>query len=1041
MHVISCILSGRLADYQNKSSFPNSPLWYTLKTLIASCLARGLTIIFEWVPRCLNREADELANAVLDCRVTHTSVLSEQTSDIDTTHLPGLILRLLLERDHPVLHHIPDGLGLLYTSFAHRILERYDANPTLCRVTFLILPHIVSLHTPVVQNNNDFKQLRSHLQLCQSTRYFDECLQVLHDILTNPPPPALARPSITPDQQKAQSAKRIAALCKRGIFHKCLPNDNSYIDYNPSPEILAKVQAIFLDVDDCPQNLQCPEMDNTQVLSFSDVKLRIRKLKKHKSPVFTGFTRETLFPIFENCPSNIKTTLAAIFSSFINTSVSEVEKLLLRTSRLRVLRYHDDPEKVRPLILFDAISKLVWHIAMSEIDDPMIHRSAHCSQRKGGSQIAVSTIQLALDAGHVCISMDAQKAFPTICRKLTFQYFQQHWILYRKAFHMLNLVYGSPSQVNLIVNSRLIMLFIASTGVLQGCVSAGWVYTIGTLTPSLTYRLQIVQIADDVTIISKDSLSIVADVISAFKGIGQILTGNKLRVISPRPITASDLPLCIRHAKIVTTPTLILGALLVPQRHISTDIHHNAALAHKLAKLTERYRILRELPTPLQNKMLILRAITWNFLYHASCFGHLTSSFFDSIDDLQFRTWLELLKETGFSQRDIPDLHIHAFSPVEDGGWGLLPYSQLHAYLAHRSSVQDHEFLSRYNFATPHFAAPAACSLSVAWSSVFKEIIASCRVKNLSLSDSTYLRSSNFHSWLNTRPANSMTTMNDRVFTTAAGLRIGHLRPRPHICAATGINLISLSSREYFNHVMRCKSCGASQFYHRHEQVVHCICKTLRFHHITAQANPKGFALPNKTRGGADAHVFTTLTYAVDVAVVHGATRSRVTTNPNHTPGTNTVSRLRERFSDKIRDYKAHALATTFTTIPFIMSVQGIYSVDTIDLLDEWFQFSKQRNTLRKALFAHTQIALFQGVLHGLDLLHAQSPSLVSTDTRPHVRRALVNSSRPNLNPHNPTVVIIDELEDITDDELTLFELQQQLPAYRSSTPPPGAVV
>ena len=143
--------------------------------------------------------------------------------------------------------------------------------------------------------------------------------------------------------------------------------------------------------------------------------------------------------------------------------------------------------------------------------------------------------------------------------------------------------------------------------------------------------------------------------------------------------------------------------------------------------------------------------------------------------------------------------------------------------------------------------------------------------------------------------------------------------------------------------------------------------------------------------------------------------------------------RNRERFSEKMKDYIQHASTTTFITVPFIMSVQGIYSPDTVDIIDGWFQLSKQRNALRRAIFAHSQVAMFQGILHGLDLLHAKSPSNTTTDT-PHVRRVLL-INRPNPDPitdvfHNA------DLSALSDDDLVHNELERQLPQPHPSTHP-----
>ena len=151
--------------------------------------------------------------------------------------------------------------------------------------------------------------------------------------------------------------------------------------------------------------------------------------------------------------------------------------------------------------------------------------------------------------------------------------------------------------------------------------------------------------------------------------------------------------------------------------------------------------------------------------------------------------------------------------------------------------------------------------------------------------------------------------------------------------------------------------------------------KTLRFHGISSQLNPKGYPLPHKTKGGADLIVsHAGKVFAIDVAIA------------KEKLATETTERVDHVFNAKMRNYEEFHNLTNFTIVPFVLSVYGVLSPQTIELIKEWWKYPFVDLLLRDALFSNIQFALIRGLIFGHDakVQHVHpNPSALSHPTFP----------------------------------------------------------
>jgi hypothetical protein len=172
------------------------------------------------------------------------------------------------------------------------------------------------------------------------------------------------------------------------------------------------------------------------------------------------------------------------------------------------------------------------------------------------------------------------------------------------------------------------------------------------------------------------------------------------------------------------------------------------------------------------------------------------------------------------------------------------------------------------------------------------------------------------------------------------------LEPQRYLCPLLNIDIGDLSSVDYTEHILRCSHCGAALFHLRHEFVGSAYHRTSRYWDYLTEHNPKGFPVPGKRRGGPDLLQYLDEVMAVDFSIEIG----------------------RGRFTRKIRHYEEFEQATTFRTIPYVMSPQAMIDSKTESLMTSW---RVPRKYLRE-IFENTQFALLKGEYLGVKVLHGR---------------------------------------------------------------------
>lgn len=966
-HVVAGILSGLILSYEAHSRYKNSDLWTTLKGLIEDAIKLGLSITWRWIPRNKNRRADEIANAVLDEREVDTNVAnSTGLETVNISNLHKLLIRLTNRRIRFV-KHLPPALNQLLVAFVQSIMLRYDSERSTLRLLFICVPAIISMYNQNIESNEDFKFLRAHLHLLQEPEYLANCI---HELCND---------TSIPDKvhKAAEEKHRIMSLCRKGVFHKCIRDDAMYIDHDPTPETLDIVRASFPS-DTLPPPLVADSFENTQSISGPELFRSWRRLKRHKAATLSGWSRELLHPIM----AALSTSLPAIFEPWFNNTCSDEERSFLKTGLIYILRYKDKPDKRRALVLLDTLIKMLWHIALENIDDPTYKKTGMLYGQQGHCQTALHVIQKALDDDCIVIHLDAVNAFPSSKRHPAFDYLQRHQVLYKRTFGMMNLMYSTVSFGNIYDSAGLLLTAVCiSTGSFQGCVSGPWMYGITIIDKAKLHHGSTLHIADDVYVIARDSLQQVQGVITSFAELNQLLDGPKLTVYcKPKPLA---LPPCIAHATIVHTATETLGGVLVITPQTPTQI---ASMLGKRLKLIERkYDALIHLPTTLQCQLLILRSMTWNFLYFCESFHpSFHQTFFQHIDQIQYNAAISICK---LHQTDA--LHVRTFSPLEDGGLGLLPYAALSSYLHNKSVVRAIPFAARVSSPLDIPQEPRYTSVQYAWKAWFKESLTALRLQNLTHSDRMYLANSRFTSWISCWPANKTTTLEDSPFTVGIQLRFDQIKPFHYDCPLAQINLFSLQPSLFTEHILTCSHCGGSHNILRHELVLHEIKKVLHKHNITSSW-PTDLPRPGHRKGGADLLVFLLhAIHAVDVAVTKDKPADWFDSDTHHFKK-NRDLRTNRVATTKRRTYVEFAKRTGMITVPFVLSVYGTYAETTLDILEEWFSNTPNPRSLSHNLFANTQMQLIRGISFGLHRLSSRtySESELEAEAAPRINNS-----------------------------------------------------
>lgn len=966
------VMEGRILSYSARNSTTvNAALWNELRVQLDLLQRLGHRYSFDYVERGLNKEADELANAALDARAVNTSVVSPKSPVPITVEMLQKICEGLMTKHRPTLRTIPGSVSQHWVFFCLRILEMYNHGDgrnfdrERCRLLFMLAPHLLALGCgKTVRGRSDFDRLRSHLILLQTPHYLQQCLHELFDDFTReaqadgssstsaPDVEGFARPFSDRNSDAEAESRRLRTLCSRGLFSKAVPTEEIHIA-KPTAQNVARLQAMFPD-QDLPRPLRSTAGHHVPLqVSFADIARAVRITKRGKACAFSGWTRELMFPIFAQMQlPHVRAAIEGIFRDYIAvTPLLPVEKRLLQNGVLVPFEYQqaaaDRLPKLRPITILEYFLKICFVILLQNVyeRDQVLAKSSHTMFRAGGSQLAVATIVAALEDERVVLGLDGSNAFNTVSRQAAFDHIQRI-PEYEHLHSLLNFLYCEQSE-SYWFHDNTRTVFKVKAGARQGCVSATWFFSCATLHAFRNLgHVEMTQVVDDTYLVGRQSQEHFDSVVDALASIGIAVNQEKTRIFAPPKVR--DRSLLPRFRQMANDENRKfanpLGAVIQYPGTLDAWALEGARKWHEKAK--KKISSIANLPTSAQNKFLILRSVLMHFVYAASTFhGTFRDALFQQLDDDIYDTFLKI---TDLRRSD--ELHVQSHLPIVDRGFGLLPYGKLHGIML-RFAWDRATMYARDRF--PGLRMPyqpaegGAMSINNQWRQW---------TRKQSVVEYTH---SEQHNFLKTWPVNQYTTLSDEHFVFGCRLLARQLEPRAYLCPTTNppTQLSRLEPAEYTEHMLTCKHCAAPGHYHRHEKVNNAIHRILRFGGITSSLNPKGYPLPDNTRGGADLFVNTEVADAVDVSIVR----------PHDFASLSKVLHTREQV--KYRNYELFKRQTSFNIVPWVMSVYGEHGKAALEAARRWARRSCS-TTLKSDLLTFTQMELIRGIELGVKLLH-----------------------------------------------------------------------
>jgi ribonuclease HI len=945
-YVTNAITSGAVYAYSLSPLYQHSAIWVGLRDLLVSAREKGLKIEHSWTPRLNNKEADELCNAILDDCPPNLGIRS-QPIELPSLESMRALLTSLTKRRLTTLRYLPRSLQAPWAMTVATILD-HQLSSEMRRITFLLLPHLLSLRTLHTSGRSSFKLLRTHINMLSDPNYFACSICDLRARLEQAP-----KPYHPQEESEEREGRRISTLIKQEQYAKALRSNEVY-PASPAGFNTSTLDALF-PASTLPEPL--PQQPFYELV-FGEVKLAAKKIKKGKAPGLTGWTRELLFPILDYAPTDTRPHIVNIFSTYINMiDILPEELLLLKTGVLTPLKYKSNPTKVRPIVMTDVIVKICWYAVLIYCVDPSLQHSTHVFGRPGACQLATTAVQAALDAGEIVVSMDAVNAYNTVCRHYTFDYLRNRPTAFSRSFRLLNAFYTTPSHAVWFHNTVPHHSVTITTGTLQGCVSSLWFYTLATLSINIDFSRHIVQAADDIYVI-RDALRVVPHLVERHaEGPKQHISGSKTRVLcTPQQASTLRLPTCIQNATIVSTPTKALGAVVQPARLLpgAPNPNNSEVVREMVGKIEKRYERVQGLPVSLQEKWLVLLNITMHCMYHIEASSISLPFISQKIDELQLHTFTSL-----FSLGPLdPIHHVQLNSPVEDGGFGLFPYSQFAQTCREKMVQRALHFLTNFDLSLQEVFDYPTSELMKLWNAHLRPDVYGSKDWKIQHMAKTFLRLPPYahQSFLRIPPDSALTTFDNDTFSFIVRHRLRLLIPYqlPPTCQNPPRD--PNSHRNFSDHFDVCRNCSSYTFLRRHEAVATAIHRSCRFHGFDSQlvlCHSPEFAKPKRAKGGADVMVFINgRVYAIDVSITRESSATQ-----------GYKSSLNTRYKEKVEEYREYAKANpTHTIFPFIMSVYGSYHPTSVELLTEMCKAKKVHVDLRQDILRFTQCALLKSL-------------------------------------------------------------------------------
>ncbi len=937
--VISTVLSGAILSYKSHCRLPNSNVWFKLRQAIEKISESGIHLIWTWIPRVLNQEANQLAGCAISKNKINKNIISTPPDDGESDELTSCCIDLLRKRRTAFIRSLPESLAKQWCIIASGIISSCEGNQIAMRKTFLLLPLLLAAG-PVSGgmhfSKTNFKKMRQHLAMLIEPNYRMSILSEWSKQNYKPPP----------DGGKMRFKCDPQSLCAKGLYDQCIKTNDivvtSVVDAEDAN--FKRLQSMFIARAESSNIVPIP-IKEAQMMTYADTTRAYRRLKAGKAPGVTGYTKETMSFILN---THLSSAITNIFCALINTAISEEEMDLLSTSRT-VPFYYPDKQKDRPVLIADFVSKVVWrHVIDDEnkVKD-LLQRTGHVAYLRKGCELACAAVGRAIEQGKTIVLLDSTNAFPTAQREAIITEIGFFW----KAAAWFNLHYVRKSQAVLYAQTG-VLTFDTNEGTKQGCTSGSLFYCVSTSEPSRKAYGKIAQVVDDVAVL-EDALNTAPGIILDFAAKGQIMTGKKMRIIVPAGTNIPQLKTTLHP--ILATATIIeassvfmtLGSFFATSR-TSKQTFLTAVQPWYKTKVSDRLDLLDKLDTTKQNKLLILRNLNRYFQYHASTF-HLPTALrdhlFASIDN-DFITFVKRL----FPSHQIRDPHVHLLQSFEDGGLGFRSYEKTHAQLHAKALIGAEDFCKMFNFAPSQHTLQSLLEPHNTTTPGFDRRISSDAFPSIP----------NF--WI-ARPMHHFVCFDDETMDFVFGIHVGSFKVRSFICPVLKHDLAKLAPRVYFEHISSCQSCGAITWHTRHNRAVLALSRSLRFHSILNTPNPTSLPLPGNNKGGCDVLItgLGSSAIAVDVSIVR--------TEPLRQ---DSRRHLLERYTFKKNLYQEFSNLTGFKASPFICNIQGHFHRKTLDDLWTWTQGCYRRSEAFHSIANVFVFEMLKGFKISVDTLHAR---------------------------------------------------------------------
>lgn len=939
-HVVSTVVSGRIEQYveYGRENFNRS--WFELNEALRKAARLGLMITFRWIPRFHNKEADELCNAALDQRPINMDVRSPTT--IHEVSVDSLIdaLQVCMKRRIRAPRTLSMSLVKPWIQFLQSIIM--IENLTKARLLFWLAPLLLSVATQDIKSSSSFKAVRRHLEMLQDRTYLASCVAAL---ATDDQQPTQTSPSTT------NASQRFHTMVKRGLFLKAIESSNIKIA-EPSPEVDAKLISLYPQNDLPPTIAPAPGYDSYSI-SFAGLATSLRRLKSGKSPGFSGWTRELLWPLFQSTTPGIQARIVELFSSMGNVDdLLPIERRLFQDGVLIPFEYIDRQGKIRPITLKETFGKIIWHTLIDEVykeDNRLAYQSGQCFFREGGSASACHALQSALH-DFPAVAHDSQNAFNSFNRAAGMNFIKAKPKIYGRGFKWFNLQYALPSQVIRLQDGFRIDV---TSGSNQGCVSSSFFFTAATW-----YALRgisNISIVDDTYTIGKHFLKNSITMAERLAEIGLDITGPKTCILLPDKfepmlqelLDNNEIPpyLFDKDGKVKVQTGIIhpLGsAIEIGDRPVEEMNYYGNKI---VGKCTKRVNNLLSVEGSKQDKLLVLKQMSLAYQYYAeTCLlaPHNHTILMETLDKVHHSCLCDIL------DLDIPQASSATpFLPTQGRGFGIVPYAHVGLQLRKRAALRAKPLCELLGIDLIEVkGSPDTNRLWSAWQDF-------ARFNKVPKGRYTP------KAWLDIRPLNQVLTLSDDEVDFYARFLLNSLSPIKYWCPLINNYLDTLNPLEFSIHMTTCSHCAAASNHQRHNAVRDQLSRTLRFYSISNTCEPADaqIEMSNGTLGRPDIRLHLHQPTYIDVATPV----DRVTDANDMS----TMSAVKQRFNNKVNKYKDEK---EFTILPFVISCYGSTHTSSIAPFRR-FEQDFNLSGLCSDILQNSIIALIKGMYTGFSII------------------------------------------------------------------------